>query len=272
MVLSMKHIKVVALRAIKLRLKKRRKRRNRKPRQVYERLDYRQSTWWKFLQRPTIRDATHRDGKLFRLRFRVPYLLFEKLLWLCSLGPLADSFKQKKCDATGRPSIPLELKLLGVLRVLGRASCFDSIAELTNSEKEAHRVFFHKFVKIFVEKLFDHYVCPPTSDESISQIMRHYDRVGFTGCVGSVDCVHIPWNRCPAKQLNLYTGKEGYPTIAYEVVCDHTLRILSATAGHYGSRNDKTIVRFDGFINALKNKKLFGNISFEIMKNSSDAG
>ena len=61
-------------------------------------------------------------------------------------------------------------------------------------------------------------------------------------------------------------GKEGYPTIAYEVVCDHTLRIMSCTRGHYGSRNDKTIVRFDGFISALRNKQIFGDISYELKK------
>ena len=36
----------------------------------------------------------------------------------------------------GRPAIPLALKLLGALRVLGRASCFDDIAELTHTSEE----------------------------------------------------------------------------------------------------------------------------------------
>lgn len=92
------------------------------------------------------------------------------------------------------------------VRIMRRGSCFDSIAELTGSEKEIHRVFFHKFVKVFVDELFHIYVCPPSSDESIAAIMRHYDLVGFTECIGSVDCVHIPWNRCPAGLLNMYTG------------------------------------------------------------------
>ena len=44
MVLSMKYIKAIALRANKLRHKTLRKRKIRKPRRVYERLDYKQST------------------------------------------------------------------------------------------------------------------------------------------------------------------------------------------------------------------------------------
>ena len=204
--LTQNKLKLIVLRICERRKQRRERKTIIKPRRVYDRLDYTQSTWWKFLQRPTIKDSSRRDGKLFRSRFRVPFDVFSKLQTLCTTGCLAKHFKMKLTDSSGRPSIPLELKLLGVLRVLGRGSCFDSIAELTGSEKEVHRVFFHKFVKVFVDELFHIYVCPPSSDESIAAIMRHYDLVGFTGCVGSVDCVHIPWNRCPAGLLNMYTG------------------------------------------------------------------
>lgn len=45
---------------------------------------------------------------------------------------------------------------------------------------------------------------------------------------------------------------QGTPTRAYEVVVDHTKRIRAATAGFPGSWNDKTIVRFDGPVQALR--------------------
>ena len=47
----------------------------------------------------------------------------------------------KETDGIGRPSAPLELKTLGVRRVLGRGICFDGIAELTNFSEEITRVF-----------------------------------------------------------------------------------------------------------------------------------
>lgn len=34
-------------------------------------------------------------------------------------------------DVAGRARIPTELKLLGVLRILGRSTCFDGIFELS---------------------------------------------------------------------------------------------------------------------------------------------
>lgn len=67
---------------------------------------------------------------------------------------------------------------------------------------------------------------------------------------------------CPSKSRNLYKGKSPYPTIAYEVVCDHSRRVLSVTAGHYGSCNDKTIVKYDGFVTSLLYSERYSNYYF----------
>ena len=57
---------------------------------------------------------------------------------------------------------------------------------------------------------------------------------------------------CPAFLANLATGKEGYPSIAYNVICDHQGRALAVLTGAYGSTNDKTIVRFDDFVDDVR--------------------
>ena len=46
-------------------------------------------------------------------------------------------------DATGRAGVPLELKVLGYLRVLGRGWYFDDVAESTGMSEETARVSFH---------------------------------------------------------------------------------------------------------------------------------
>ena len=45
-------------------------------------------------------------------------------------------------DATGKPSSPLELLILGALRYLGRGWTFDDCEESTAIGEETHRVFF----------------------------------------------------------------------------------------------------------------------------------
>jgi hypothetical protein len=63
--------------------------------------------------------------------------------------------------------------------------------------------------------------------------------------------------RCPAAVRSAHKGKEGYPTLSYEVTVTHSKRIIAATHGHPGARNDKTIVKFDGFVTAIHNGELY---------------
>jgi hypothetical protein len=53
----------------------------------------------------------------------------------------------------------------------------------------------------------------------------------------------------------MYKGKEGYPSVAYEVICTSRKFIQSVSVGHPGSRNDKHIVRTDETVMSL----LYGN-------------
>ena len=57
---------------------------------------------------------------------------------------------------------------------------------------------------------------------------------------------HVKWDRCPYSLHRSYTGKEGYPTIAYQATVDYfTGRVQGATKGFAGAHNDKTIIRYD---------------------------
>ena len=105
------------------------------------RRDYFDSSWWKVVTDPLVANPTSAPGKLFRRRFRVPYPVFQDLMEMAQqLG-----FPKLPISAAKVEGIPLELQVLGVLRVLGRGTCFDGIEELTGGSAEAHRVFFHSF-------------------------------------------------------------------------------------------------------------------------------
>ena len=91
--------------------------------------------------------------------------------------------------------------------------------------------------------------------------------MGLPGAVGSIDCTHVWWDRCPVNGQNDYIGKEGFPTVAYEVIVDHNRRILFATKGFPGSNNDKTICSCDAFVHGLRTRKLYNDVDFEIEMN-----
>ena len=86
------------------------------------------------------------------------------------------------------------------------------------------------------------------------------------GCVGSTDCVHIWWERCHASERSNHKGKEDYATLSYEVTVDHRKKIIAATIGHPGCRNDKTIVKFDGFVTNIHDRGLYSDVEFDLKK------
>jgi hypothetical protein len=51
-----------------------------KTRKVYNRENYRESFWYKFVVDRDLTDLNSRDGKFFRNRFTVPYQIFTELL------------------------------------------------------------------------------------------------------------------------------------------------------------------------------------------------
>ena len=83
--------------------------------------------------------------------------------------------------------------------------------------------------------------------------MDHYHKLGFTGAMGFTDVTHVGWGMCPFTVGRSFTGKEGFPTIAFQVTVDHAGRALAVTSGFTGATNDKTIIRYDAAVNKINN-------------------
>lgn len=49
------------------------------------------------------------------------------------------------------------------------------------------------------------------------------------------------------------TGKEKFPSRVFEGAVNHRGIVVSATKGFYGSVSDKSVVKFDGAMMAMKN-------------------
>lgn len=150
-----------------------------------------------------VRDELSEDE--FQSRFRFSYDHFLELIKL---------LKNKDYDKSGKHAsdkhvVPFELKVLGVLRVLGRGWLFDDVAEATKMDQSTVRRFFHNFCATFVDDFFHTYVhMPAPGSQDLRNVMNVYATVGLDGCVGSVDCVHLAWGRCPYSLHHLHVGKE----------------------------------------------------------------
>ena len=232
--------------------------------------DYWSSAWGQLIQRlasivggPSI---DSRDAKLFRRRFRVPYPVYCQLIEMCIERKLFGENAHRESDIASRKICPVEIKLLALLRILGRNWNFDDIAEATLMGETTARRAFHTFCENFVREFYSTYVCRPVG-EKLRKVMDVYARMGLPGCIGSTDCVHLKWDRCPTGICNLCCGKEGFPSLAYSCEVDHHRKILGATASFFGARNDKTIVRHDKYITDVKYKLVHEEITFDVFIN-----
>lgn len=167
--------------------------------------------------------------------------------------------------------VPLDLLVLGSLRYLGRGWTFDDLEESTGISEEVHRVFFHHFVKGIRMHWFPKYVKEPVTDEEIADAMKEFKEAGFDGCIGSADATHVVMEKCSAKLKNQHLGgKLSQTARAYEITVNHRRRILSTTVGFPGRWNDKTVVRFDGFINRIHRGITYNNVQYELHKQNGD--
>ena len=93
--------------------------------------------------------------------------------------------------------------------------------------------------------------------------MGPYIALGLNGACGSTDAVHFSWCCCPSHITNLHTGKEGIPTLAYNVTGNHDGSIIFCTAGTYGACDDKTLVLYDNFTIEIRTNKWYTNIEYD---------
>ena len=110
----------------------------------------------------------------------------------------------------------------------------------------------HRWVDWFLKEHYDVWVRPPQTLMELNTMETIFSRCGLPGCVASMDGVHVELGCAPARDRHLYVGKEGYPTVAFNVCVGHNLHIYSCSQAHYGARNDKTMATLDGYLKMVR--------------------
>ena len=206
-------------------------------RQTTEKPDYWTSVWGKMLTNPDIEDPTSFVARKFRRRFRIPYPLFKEVIF-------PQCVEKNVFDMKRTSTIPIEFKVLTALRILGRDAVADDCAELSFIGESTCHTIFKQFVTNYSRCFYSEYVHFPTGDELLES-MEMYRRVGFPGCVGSIDCTHVKWSACQKDKKWKATGKESYPTLSFQAIVSHDRRCLHLSVGFLGSYNDITVSKND---------------------------
>jgi len=158
-----------------------------------------QSECGKLLQHPNINYPRTTEGKRFRRRFRLPYPLFQYLVEIC--------IRYNIFDLTNASPIPIELKILACLRILGRNNCADDVTELSHEilGEATVRFLFKTFVTNMAERVSPKFI-KLAKGKQLAKVLDTFAKIGLPGCVGSMDCTRVKWSMCPARQRWSHIG------------------------------------------------------------------
>lgn len=217
-----------------------------------------ESNWFtRFLQSEehiaNITNPTHPRGIEFRSCFGVPFEIFTNLL---SIIEEKNWYDDSRFDAVGNRCSDVRLLLLGTLNQMAQNATPLTCTGNTNISATVHRVFTRAIrEEFFFEQ--EQWLCVPSTPEELNRVTQDYERLGIPGVAGSMDVVHRGWDKCPSELTPLFKGKEGYPTVAFEVVTTHRREVLYVSKGYPGTRNDKQIVKVDALPILLHDKTSF---------------
>ena len=245
------------------------RKRPRKQRTDFPREDFAGSQWQIMITTGTYRDETTKQGRNFRRKFRVPAPLFDFIVGTLlhhKLFPEYDTYGSGN-DAFGRPIASLQVKVLIVFRLLGSGCDFSSVYDGSRVDEQTARVFFYRFNDIFARTFYKIHVHPPSTQNELEETLAIYKRLGLPGAIGSTDCFHLFWDKCPAPlQVDCRNGRYKRCTLVFSVSNDHHRKIYSITAPFHGCTSDKTISQYDGFLQSvhMKTNPLFANAPFTL--------
>jgi hypothetical protein len=160
--------------------------------------------------------------------------------------------------------VPVEYKVLMALRILGRGNCAADIADMSDGKPTSITGFFHRFVLGFSQRFFNEYVHPPEG-AALQRTLDSYAALGLPGAIGSMNCTHIAWDKCPIEFANLCKGKEKYPSVAFNCVVDHFRFIHWCSDAYFGATNDIQICGDDEYTLAVRGG-LYKNVEYYLYR------
>ena len=205
-------------------------------------------------------------GAQFYDQFHMPRAVFEEVLReLSAHPPFADKNLGHNKAKWGTPSHPLRYKLAAAIYYLVDGCTMKRACERCHLDSDGRwRLTFHKYMAFLQEHIAPKHIYAPRTQAELQRTEGIYAKAGFPGCIGSMDVVHVPWLQCPEKNKFMCTGKEGFPTLCWNCVCDQNRIFIAVPGPQIGARNDKTIAKVDPFTQTIHREEnpLFVNYTF----------
>lgn len=223
--------------------------------------DTTKSVWWqRYFSAPMIEGTLAWEG--FRDKFRTPWPMFN---WLLDEARRSDLFPDEANPKPGNPPMPLGLKVASCLRYLALGCPVEANEEAASLSRSTMQIFHCRFMEWAVGKWEEEWIRGPQTPEEVAKEEKKFRLCGLPGCIASMDGVHCPWDRSPSQEKYVYVGKEGYPTVAWNVCASHSKVVMHVNDAFGGNKNDKTMVQTDWFVEQMLENPLYKEMEFELL-------
>jgi hypothetical protein len=140
------------------------------------------------------------------------------------------------------------VKVTAVFRQFAYGSSSDELDEqyqISSTVLDEAKLFF---CDVVIAKFEDTYM-PRISQSLARHVIQKHEKIGWPGLLGSLDCSHWDWIRCPKSMHGEFKqGGDKHPSIVYECVADCNLRILHISFAAPGSNNDLNVLDCSDFM------------------------
>nr|XP_043620024.1 protein ANTAGONIST OF LIKE HETEROCHROMATIN PROTEIN 1-like [Erigeron canadensis] len=150
---------------------------------------------------------------------------------------------QTRYDARGKRSFTALQKCTSAIKQLSTSeppdACDEYLCIAERTSRESLEYFCDAVIKLYKPE----FVRKPTSHEVALITQAHEQRHHIPGMLGSLDCTHIEWAKCPKYVKGQYTwGDHKVPTIMIECVASYDLWIWHSFFGPAGSNNNVNVM------------------------------
>ncbi|TVU11893.1 hypothetical protein EJB05_45503, partial [Eragrostis curvula] len=185
--------------------------------------------------------------KYFRRRFWMSRSLFLKIV--SKVEAHDDYFRQKPNAAGVLGASPIQ-KVVAAVRMLAYGMSADSLDDYVRMGESTIIECLNHFVQAVVEVFGEEYLRAPNAQDT-ARLMAVNSARGFPSMLGSIDCMHWKWDKCPTAWRGAYTGHKDGPTMILEVVASKDLWIWHSFFGLPGSLNDVNVLRRSSLFQSL---------------------
>ena len=165
-------------------------------------------------------------GKEFDLQFRVSRGRVQRFLEDFGRSDIAFYSSKKACFGNEVPS--LEARILLPLKCLAYGVPPHTFMDYFSMSKTCARDCYYEFTKAIRAIYVSEYLGKSTQEDlkAINLLHKNVHR-GVDGLLGSLDCMHTYWNKCPVAWKGQYKKGIEKPSIVLEGMADYHLFFLA---------------------------------------------